>query len=144
MQIDRRLLKYLILFLPILAALIVVYVLGMSNRWTVWVMVDGALLFAACCFAWVMYFYPCIRYRQFLNDMDHGLARQVEGRILEVSQTEELQDGVRVRPVRVFIDADQDERLVYLNVSKAEVFPDAGTQVKLNCYGRHIKEVSIV
>ena len=36
------------------------------------------------------------------------------------------------------------ERIVYLNASKREGFPPAGTPVALRCFGRHIREVEVV
>ena len=49
--------------------------------------------------------------------------------------------GVRVLPVRIFLNDEQDERIVYLNASKTAGFPAVGSEVKLSCFGRHIREV---
>lgn len=140
-EIVRRIKKYLAIWIPILAALLVGYVLGLKNRWEIWVMVDGALIFSVIVFAWIMFLYPSIRYRGFLRDMNKGLAREVSGTVLEISEQEDLQDGVRVLPVRIQLDKEDDERIIYLNASKKELFPGEGSKVRLNCFGRHIKEV---
>ena len=57
-----------------------------------------------------------------------------------ITDQEDLQDGVRVLPVHIFLESEQDERIVYLDVSKADQFPAPGARVRLNCFGRHIKE----
>ena len=142
--IGKRLRKYIVIALVVLAALIAGDVVGMAKRWEVWVMVDGVLIFAAACFMWIMYIWPCLRYRRFLIDMQSGLAREVRGKILEISEKEEDQDGVRVYPVHILLQEDLDERIVYLNVSKESMFPKAGESVRLVCFGRHIKEVAPV
>jgi hypothetical protein len=85
---------------------------------------------------------------------------------VEVSEKEEAQDGARVLPVRIRLDEaslkaqgapgasvasrrmglesaqdTEDERIVYLNVSKRGLMPPEGTRVLLHCFGRHIKAV---
>lgn len=142
-QIGRRLRKYGIITAILLGLLIAADVVGMIRRVEVLVMVDGVVLFVVGCFMWLMYLWPCIRYRGFLKDMEKGLSREISGSIVEISQNAEVQDGVRVLPVRVFLEDEQDERIVYLNASKAEQFPKADTQVRLSCFGRHIKEVAL-
>ena len=119
------------------------YVASMVVRTQAGAMVAAVLIVATVCFGCGMYLYPCIRYRCFLVDMEEGLSREMAGTIVEVAQEEDLQDGVRVLPVRILLDEEQDERIVYLNASKAEGFPPSGTKVKLNCFGRHIKEVEV-
>lgn len=140
-QIRQRIVKYTVIAVILSAGLLTGYVMGMVKRSQPLSMGMGFGLFAEICFMWCVYLYPCIRYWQFLRDMKTGLAREMCGSIVEVSEKEDLQDGVRVLPVRVLLDEEQDERIVYLNVSKAEHFPEAGRHVRLNCYGRHIKEV---
>lgn len=142
--IGRRLRNRLLFWIPVIAALLAVFVVGLNQRWQIVVMVDGPLTFCAFLFAWLMYIGPCIRYLNFLNDMQTGLSRRISGSIVEVSQQEELQDGVRVLPVRIFLDEEEDERIVYLNVSKISYFPNEGEHVALDCFGRHIKAVSFV
>lgn len=140
--IGRRLRNRLLFWIPVIAALLAVFIVGLSKRWQIVVMVDGPLTFCVFLFAWLMYIGPCIRYLNFLNDMQTGLSRQMIGNIVEVSQQEEFQDGVRVLPVRIFLDDEEDERIVYLNVSKLSYFPKEGEHVALDCFGRHIKAVS--
>ena len=74
-------------------------------------------------------------------EMEAGLSREMRGRIVEVSNKEDLQDGVRVLPVRIYLEDEQDERIVYLNASKKDMFPNEGENVILHCYGRHIRGV---
>lgn len=140
-DIRQRIGKYSLILAVVLAALIAVYVVCMIVRIQWLAMLDAAAIFVAVCFMWCMYLYPCIRYRGFLKDMETGLVRQMEGSIVAVSDQEDLQDGVRVLPVRIFLKDEQDERIVYLNASKTAGFPAVGSEVKLSCYGRHIREV---
>ena len=143
-DIRQRIVKYSVILAVILVALIAVYVMCMIVRIQWLAMIDAAAMFAATCFMWCVYLYPCIRYMGFLKDMRTGLAREIRGSVVDVSEKEDLQDGVRVLPVRVFLHEEQDERIVYLNASKADGFPAVGTEVRLNCFGRHIKEVAAV
>ena len=140
-EITRRLKKYGAITGVIEAIMIAGYVLGLVKRWQAMVMVFGGLIFCALCYMFVMYLLPCIRYRNFLRDMNTGLGREIEGTIVEISGNEDLQDGVRVLPVRILLKSEDDERIVYLNASKADLFPKEGVDVRLSCYGRHIKEV---
>lgn len=140
-EIVQRLKKYWSITGVIEAIILAFYVLGMIKRWEIAVMVFGALFFIVICYMFVMYLLPCIRYRGFLRDMNSGLGREIEGTIVEISANEDLQDGVRVLPVRILLKKEDDERIVYLNASKKELFPKEGVEVRLNCYGRHIKEV---
>lgn len=141
-QVRERIVKYSIVTGVVMAALIALYVVGLIQRWEAGVMIVGGAMFAVFCFAWLMFIWPCLRYSFFLKDMGEGLTRTVTGSIVEVSSQEDYQDGVRVLPVRIFLTEEQDERIVYLNATKAEGFPKAGTAVELNCFGRHIKEVA--
>ena len=58
-----------------------------------------------------------------------------------ITQAQGEKLGVRVLPMRFFLESEQDERIVYLNATKSEFFPKAGQQVTLKCFGRHVKEV---
>lgn len=140
-EIRRRIIKYSVMTAVIALLLLVGYVMGMIYRWEAWVMIDGALIFFTICFGLLMFIFPCVRYNVFLKGMQSGLGRSMEGTIVEVSENEDYQDGVRVLPVRILLKKEQDERIVYLNVSKKHLFPAEGTEVHLNCYGRHIREV---
>lgn len=139
-EIVRRIRKYSIITAVAFAVVMVFYVLGLINRWEWPVIGLGCLLFAVVCFGWIAFIWPSIRYWQFLRDMEKGLTRKIVGTIVEVAGQEDLQDGVRVLPVRVLLDEEQDERIVYVNASKTENFPKAGAHVQLSCYGRHIRE----
>lgn len=143
-QIRQSVVKYSCILAVMAIGLITLYVLGL--KWGLqWVsQVTGAVLYGVICYMWLMYLWPCIRYWVFLKDMGKGLSREVTGRVVEVSGEEELQDGVRVYPVRILLDVEEDERIVYLNVSKSAGFPASGARVRLNCFGRHIKEIAAV
>ena len=141
--IGRRIKKYLLIWIPVIAACIAVFVASLMKRWEIVAMISGPFTFCMCLFAWVMYIGPCVRYHNFLHDMGEGLSRRLDGSIVEVSEQEDYQDGVRVLPVRIYLDDEDDERIVYLNVTKKPDFPKEGTHVQLACFGRHIKEVTV-
>lgn len=141
-EINGKIKKNVRVWAPILVVLAAVYVAALFLR-VQWLAYAAAVLISiAACYGILAYLIPNTRYRRFLMDMEAGLSREMRGRIVEVSNKEDLQDGVRVLPVRIQLADEDDERIVYLNVSKAEGFPAAGTDVKLSCYGRHIKEVA--
>jgi len=127
--------------LPILAAVIAGYVYGLkaAQRWLVFLL--GALFFAIICFVWAMYFWPHVRYYCFLRDMKRGLSREIHGRLERISEETETQDGVLVRSVFVFLEEEQDERILYINVDKMQALPKIGKPLNVRCYGRHIREV---
>ena len=85
-----------------------------------------------------------MRYRLFLRDMRNGLTREMRGTILSVASEAEMQDGARVLPVHLMLTEEQDERIVYLNASKAADFPKPGAEVLVKLYGRHIRQVETV
>lgn len=143
-QVRGRIIKYSVITGVVIAALLALYVVGLIQRWKIGVMALGGAIFAVICFGWLMFIWPCVRYAFFLKDMTNGLTRVVKGSIVEVSAQEDYQDGVRVLPVRILLAEEQDERIVYLNATKAEGFPKSGTNVELSCYGRHIKEFAAV
>ena len=143
-EIGLRIRRYCLIFIPLMLVWLAGYVASMIVRTQAGAMASAVLLVATVCFAFGMYLYPCIRYRRFLGDMEEGLSREMAGTIVEISDKEDLQDGVRVLPVRILLEDEDDERIVYLNASKAEGFPAPGTKVRLNCFGRHIKEVDVV
>ena len=151
---------------PVLAALLAAYIYALSARVKWLALAAGPLLFVAACFGFLAYLWPNLRYRGFLRDMETGLSRDVRGTILEIAETAEPQDGAMVLPVRVKLDAGQaeaapaqsaqarrldlesdedtrDERVVYLNASKRDLFPGPGTKVVLHCFGRHVKGVEL-
>ncbi len=163
-QIKGRIRRNWLVLTPVLAALLGAYVYGFAARVKWLAFAAGALLFVVGCYGVLAHLWPNMRYKGFLEDMDQGLSREVRGTIVEVSRTEELQDGARVLPVRVRLAPDEardsaagsaasrrlnleskedtgDERIVYLNVSKRDGFPEAGETVRLDCFGRHIRSV---
>lgn len=139
-EIGGRIRKYVIITVVLMLIWAGLFVIGIrvGIEWLTLAAASG--FFCAICFMLVAFLLPCIRYRRFLYDMENGLSRELDGTIVEISEKEELQDGVRVLTVRFLLREEQDERFVYLNVSKAELFPKAGTDVKLKCFGRHIRE----
>ena len=141
-EINGRIVKYSIVLVVATLIVAVPFVLSMALRWGEWVKLFGALVFVVFTYVWCAHLYPCIRYHGFLTDMKDGLSRDMDAEILEVAEKEELQDHVRVYPVHILVQKDQEERIVYINVSKAEGFPKAGSMVHLDCFGRHIKQVT--
>lgn len=165
-EINGKIRKTLLVLLPVLAVLAAAYVLALAVRVQWLAMVAGPLMFVAVCYAIIASLWPNMRYRGFLRDMEAGLSRDVTGTIVEVSDAAELHDGAWVLPVRVALSEEEtagrddmrsstiaerleaqsaqstrNERIVYLNASKREGFPAAGKQVRLCCFGRHIKSV---
>jgi hypothetical protein len=140
-QTKNRIIKYSVIAGVIEAVLIAEIVMCLIYRWEVLTSVTAAAMFIVVCFMWLMFIWPCIRYLLFLKDMAAGIGRELTGSVVEISAQEEMQDGVRVLPMRFFLESEQDERIVYLNATKSEFFPKAGQQVTLKCFGRHVKEV---
>lgn len=143
-DINHRIKVNLRVLLPILAIMLAGYIVAlvMAVEWLV--MTLGGMLFVVACYGVLAYLRPNMRYRRFLLDMNEGLTRNLEGSIVAVSEQEDLQDGVRVLPVHIMLAEEQDERIIYLNASKAEAFPKPGTAVDVHCYGRHIREVYVL
>ena len=141
-EIRLRIRKYAII--TVIGALILLgaSITGMTVNVRSKALTMGAsiALYVYICYMVVMYIYPCAKYNGFLNDMKVGLTKEVDCTILEISDKEELQDGVRVRPVRVFLEDEQDERILYINVSKLDQMPAVGAKTHFGCFGRHIKE----
>ena len=165
-QINARIKKNWLALGPVLAALLGAYIYALAAGIEWLAMVVGPLIFVAACYGVLAYLSPNMGYRRFLQDMQTGLSRDVSGVIVEVSEKEEAQDGARVLPVRIRLDEaslkaqgapgasvasrrmglesaqdTEDERIVYLNVSKRGLMPPEGTRVLLHCFGRHIKAV---
>lgn len=140
-QTKNRIIKYSVIAGVLEAALIALFVMCLIERWEILTSVTACVMFAVACFFWLMFIWPCIRYMFFLRDMKQGIGRELEGSVVEISAQEEMQDGVRVLPMRIFLESEQDERIVYLNVTKTEYFPKVGAKVALKCFGRHVKEV---
>ena len=101
-------------------------------------MVMGPVVFVAIAYGFTAYIIPNANYRRFLKDVQEGLSREMRGSVVEISANEEEQDGVRVLPVRIHLADEDDERFVYLNVSKKDLFANVGDSISMKCYGRHI------
>ena len=142
--ISGKIRKNLLVLIPVVAAILIGYVAALAARVQWLAMLLGPALFVAVCYGLCAYIIPNVRYRNFLNDMQKGLSRQMRGTVVEIAQTAEPQDGAMVLPVRLLLTEEQDERIVYLNASKADRFPKPGTEVALQLYGRHIRSVEAV
>ena len=167
--IQGRIRKNWAVLTPVLLAILAVYVYAMASAKLWLAMAAGPLLFVAACYGAIAYLMPNYRYRSFLLDMENGLSRDVKGEVVEIAAKAEPQDGAWVLPVRVRLDPDakgehavpqgtveakrlklesaeddEDERIVYLNVSKRDRMPGAGERVLLHCFGRHIRDVERV
>lgn len=165
-EINGRIRKNWMVLLPVLAVLVAAYVLALVVRVKWLALVAGAMIFVAACYGIIAWLWPNMRYRGFLRDMEAGLSRDITGTIVDVSDAAELHDGAWVLPVRVELfeeetagredmrsstladrleaqaaQSTRNERIVYLNTSKREGFPEAGARVRLCCFGRHIKRV---
>ena len=142
-----------------------VYALAARVKWLAYA--AGALMFVAAAYGVIAHITPNMRYQRFLKDMQIGGSHEMTGVVLSVDSEETLQDGVRVQQVRLMLDAEdghaprttasvaaarleqkqkqaEDERILYLNASKAANFPPVGARVKLRCFGRHIIECAVV
>lgn len=144
--IRQRIRKYSVILAIGMAILLAAFIIGMTEsvRSKALVMAAGIAMFAYACFMWVMLIYPCVKYNRFLKDMQEGLTKEIDCTILEIVNKEEVQDGVRVLPVHVYLEDEQDERILYVNVSKLDQLPKAGAKAHLGCFGRHIKEAATV
>lgn len=138
-EINGKIKKNIRVWAPIIVVLAAIYAAALIFR-VQWLAYAAAVLISiAACYGILAYLIPNTRYRRFLMDMEEGLSREMKGRIVEISNKEDLQDGVRVLPVRIYLEDEQDERIVYLNASKKDMFPGEGENVILHCYGRHIR-----
>ena len=140
-EINRLILKNRLIWLPVLAALTGLFAFALNRRVEPLAYVAGIGLTATAIFAFTWYQLPCLRYRNFLRELDAGLSREMAGRVVSIAEAAELQDGARVLPVHLFLENEQDERIVYLNASKRDRFPEPGANVRLKLCGRHIREV---
>jgi ABC-type transport system involved in multi-copper enzyme maturation permease subunit len=143
MQINRKIRKKEAILGAVLLVMLAGYTIALILRIRWLAMLCGPLLFVAACFGITFALWPDLRYRNFLRDLDSRLTQEISGTVLSVSQEAELQDGAMVFPVHIRLDKDQDDHIVYLNASKAEGFPPAGTKVILQCGGRHIRDIQI-
>ena len=166
-EINVRIRRDWLTLVPVLAAILAVYIYALAARVQWLAMAAGPLLFVAACYGFLARLWPNLRYRRFLRDMESGLSREIRGTIVGISDAAQLQDGVMVLPVRLRVaagaDGDRpavgesaqaqrlrlegagedtrDERILYLNVSKRQHMPAPGTKAVLHCFGRHIKSV---
>ncbi|MDD6885031.1 MAG: hypothetical protein PUD50_15100 [Eubacteriales bacterium] len=140
-QAKAKIKQDLLFGIPALIAAIALYVVGIKIGMRLLVYGAAALIFIVCCFVWCMYLWPHIRYYNFLRDMKNGLSRCMEGTFEHLGDAQEIQDGARVLPVYMFLDDEQDERILYINAGKLGALPEPGTHVKALCYGRHIRSL---
>ena len=139
-EARRRLRRSLIGLAAALLALLAVYGFALAKgvKWLAYG--AGALLALTACYGILAKAMPWSRYLRFLTDLQAGGSREYAGTVVSVSGESEPQDGAQVLPVHLLLDEPRDERTFYLNLSKAEGFPPAGTRVRLRCCGRHILE----
>ena len=134
-KIKKNVIVLSIVTAILLGAFVAALIIGIE--WLAMLM--GPVLFVAVAYGFTAYIIPNARYRRFLKDMKEGLSREMRGSVVEISETEEEQDGVRVLHVRIHLADEDDERFVYLNVSKKDLFAKVGDSVAMTCYGRHIR-----
>lgn len=139
-EITNKLRKNWAVLTPVLLVILGFYIWALRKRVEWLAMVMGPLLFVTACFGIIAYIYPNTKYRRFLHELQTGLSREMRGTIVSVSGTPEEQDGAMVLTVHLLLTEEQDERIVYLNASKTDLFPKTGTEVLLRCCGRHIRE----
>lgn len=143
-DIDSRIRRNHLIGLPVLAALMALFVASLIVR-IQWLAAVSAIAFAcAACFGFTYFQLPCLRYRSFLRTLKEGLSREMTGEIVSVADDAEMQDGARVLHVHIMLEKEQDERIVYLNASKRDGFPPIGTRVKLKLCGRHIRAAEVL
>lgn len=144
LEINRRINRYRLALIPVVAALLALAALGYV--WRVKPLALGALALAAVAaiFGFVFYLWPCMRYRGFLKDMSEGLSREMVGKVVSVSDAIEPQDGARVHHVHILLSAEQDERIIYINDSKRDRLPPVGTEARFILFGRHIRDIAPV
>ena len=139
--VSRRIRVDCIVIAAVAALLLAAYIAGLVARVRWLTTASGVLLFTASAFGVIYFLMPKLRYRRFLADLSRGLTHEMAGSVVSVADAAQEQDGARVLPVHILLDAEQDERIVYLNASKRALFPGAGAHVRLRLCGRHILEV---
>ena len=141
LDIRRRISRYGVALTAVLAALIAVFCVSLIRRFQAGVMISAALLAVAAVFGLGFFIIPCQRYLKFLTDLRDGLSREMAGTVVSVAEAAEPQDGALVLPVHLLLRDEDDERIIYLNASKRELFPGPGAQVRVKLCGRHIRDV---
>lgn len=104
-------------------------------RWLMLAILLAGFLFAV--FYGDLKLLPALRCRKFLGEMRVGLRRNLLCRVDARDQNPQLQDGLRVYAQQVRLP-DGDTRIFYLNADHAPHFPEQGTCIRLESYGRHI------
>ncbi|MBE5773886.1 MAG: hypothetical protein E7337_08120 [Clostridiales bacterium] len=141
-QISGKIKKNVIVLTAVAAVFIAVFVASLIIGIEWLAMLMGAVIFVTIAYGLTAYIIPNARYLGFLKEMKRGLSREMRGNIVEISEQEEMQDGVRVYPVRIHLADEDDERFLYLNVSKKDLFAKVGDDVCMQCFGRHIRSWS--
>lgn len=135
----RHLTRYSLRLAAALTLLAAVEAVALIKRVKPAALTAGASFAAVAVLGVAGYIIPCRRYLRFLNDMRQGLSREMAGRVVAIADAPEEHDGARVLPVRLYVHEVKDERIVYLNADKREMFPQAGAEVRVILYGRHVK-----
>jgi len=141
--IRRRIRRAAVLLTLTLLTLGALLLLSLHARSLAGVTASASALAVSGVFGVGFYLLPCLRYRGFLRDMETGLSREMTGRVIEISDIPEEHDGARVLPVRLLLEDQNDERLIYLNASKRALFPAPGARVHVTLFGRHIRTVEV-
>lgn len=118
-----------------LALLLAVYVVAILRGSQILMLAIALLAFWFIALEVCLWLRPAMAYRTFLRDMNKGLRRETICAISDIDPETSLQDGVRVRTMRVALD-DGDTRVFYINISKP--FPPENRKIHLTAYGRHI------
>ena len=143
-EIDAHIRRNLLIGVPVLSVLVVCLIVALKVRLQWLAYASAVLLAVAIIFGTSFYLMPNLNYRRFLLDLQSGLTRELTGTILEIADKTQTQDGARVLPVRLLLADGTDERIVYLNASKADQFPNMGEAIRLKLCGRHVRSVETV
>lgn len=139
-QIARRQ-KGIFLSTLVLAAVMYIILVWMGSRTGMMLVLLAAFLFAV--FYGDLKLLPVLRWEKFLREMKVGLRRNLVCRV-DARETEpQMQDGLRVFAQQVCLP-DGDTRIFYLNADHTNRFPEQGSCIRLESYGRHITGFEIL
>lgn len=113
-----------------------VYFILLRLQWAMLALLLAA--FVLTLFFSAMVLLPAVRYLRFLREMEKGIHRKLDCRIVSCSDTSEMQDGVRVFPLEIVLVQGGDTRIMYIDAAKREHILPIGPAVTLHSYGRHI------
>lgn len=143
-QAKAQVKKYMIILFAGIAVFLAVYIAAIIMGSEIMMLIDAILMLLYIMPVLGMWLIPAVRYKGFLREIETGLSRETLCAIEGVDGEIQQQDGARVKDVHVRLAKDDDTRIFYVNVSKAELLPPVGTAVKLESSGRHIVNCSIM